>query len=273
MSSSSSPSPSPKVLLNIGGERFETSQATLSKVPRSFFTRLLANPSQVVRDSDGAYFIDRDGRLFSLILSWLRTFNPSAPLQRSTNLLVSYRNGQMDKVCDITGLPYEMYGNGTHRSLVREVEFYGLIPLLFALDPTHPSVTTYNPASSPSRKEELETTIREWEGESNIPDLALLKLYQTSLTQPALSSKAAAEAAAAQEAEQAVSDFDGLGGFALLLEGVKASLMSGNGEVTWAPPAGFDMAKHGDAIAVEVKRRYGLTVLILGTELQLQPIA
>ena len=270
---SSSASPSPKVVLNIGGQRFETSQATLLKVPRSFFSRLLSGAVQVSRDSDGAYFIDREGLLFHHILAWLRAFNPSSPLQKSTNLMVSFRNAQHDKLSDITGLPVETYASRTHRSLVREAEFYGLIPLLFALDPTHPAVAAYNPAASgPSKKEELDRALSQWEGESNVPDVALLKQYQASLAQPEQAAQAAAHSSAAQEAEQAVAEFDELGGFQPLMEAVKASLLSKNAEVSWTPPAGFDIQKHGDAVAEEVKRRYGLSVDILGDQLQLQPI-
>ena len=265
--------PPRKVVLNVGGQRFETSEATLSKVPRSFFTRLLSGAVQVARDDDGAYFIDREGRFFFDILAWLRAFNPSEPLQRSTNLLVSFRNSQYDRVSEITGLPFDVYANAkTNRSMIKEAEFYGLMPLLFALDPTHPSVSSYNPAVQRRSKEDVEKAVRDWEGETNVPDLTILKLFQVSLTAPQLASQADAVAAAAQEAEQAVSDFDELGGFAALLDGAKASLLSKNGEVTWVPPAGFDIHKHGDAIAAEARRRYGLSIDILDNQLQLQPI-
>ena len=270
---SSSASPPAKVVLNIGGERFETSTATLSKVPRSFFSRLLSGAVQLPRDSDGAHFIDRDAHYFPHLLTWMRAFDPSHPLQRSTNLLVSYRNAQHEKLAEITGLPSSLYHPATHRLVVREVEFYGLIPLLFALDPTHPSVAAYNPAAPGGRAEDVERAVRDWDGDTNVPDLSLLKLYQASLANPGQAGKAEAQRTAAQEAEEAVADFEGLGGFAPLMEAVKASLLAKNSEVTWVPPAGFDVAKHGDAIAAEVKRRYGLSVDILGNELQLQPIA
>ena len=271
---SSPASPPPKVVLNIGGERFETTAATLTKVPRSFFPRLLSGAIQLPRDADGAHFIDRDPHCFPHILTWLRAFDPSSPLQRSTNLLVSYRNAQHDKLADITGLPSSLYSHAaTHRAICREVEFYGLIPLLFALDPTHPSVTSYTPAAPSARAEDVDRALREWEGDTNVPDLALLKAYQASLANPGQAGKADAQRTAAQEAEEAVADFEGLGGFAPLMEGVKASLLAKNGEVMWTPPAGFDVEKHGDTLAAEVKRRYGLCVDILGNELQLQPIA
>ena len=277
MTSAASPSVH-KVVLNIGGTRFETSHATLSKVPRSFFTRLLSTtaPAQADSDRDGSplYFIDRDAHLFPHILTWLRAFNPSHPLQKSTNLLVSFRNAQHDKLSDITGLPPELYADKVcHRSLVKEVEFYGLIPLLFALDPTHPAVASYHPAMpSVDTREEVQRAIREWEGESKVPDLSLLRSYQNSLVHPDQSSRVAAVSSAVLTAEQAVSDFDGLGGFSPLLDGVKASLLSKNAEVTWNVPADFDIHKHGDAVAEEVTRRYGLKILILGDQLQLQAI-
>ena len=268
-------SPSAKVVLNVGGERFETSQATLSKVPRSLLARLLSGSVQVSRDSDGAYFIDRDGALFRHILSWLRAFDPSSPLQRSTNLLVSHRNGQYDKLSDITGLPHELYANrATHRALLKEVDFYALTPLLFALDPTLPAVANYQPAERrPASRDELDRAIASWDGDSHVPDIGTLRAYQSALANPGQSSASSAAQSARGEAEQAVSDFDALGGFACLLDGCKASLLVGSAEVTWQPPAGFDIDKHGDAVADELKRRHGLSVDILGAQLQLRPIA
>ena len=271
---SSSSSPLTKVVLNVGGHRFETSAATLSRVPRSYFTRLLSGAVQCSRDADGAYFLDRDGHLFHHILTWLRAYDPASPLQRSTNLLVSFRNEQWDKVCDVTGLPRELYGStATRRAFMREVEHYQLLPLLFALDPTAPAVANYKPGKSePGSREELDRAMAAWEGESNVPDVSVLRAYQAAAADPKKFSSTSAASTAEREAEQAVSDFDELGGFGPLLDGVKASLLSGNGEVTWTPPAGFDIDRHGEAVAAELKRRHGLQVDILGEQLQARPI-
>ncbi|XP_058808966.1 BTB/POZ domain-containing protein KCTD3 isoform X2 [Phymastichus coffea] len=59
--------------LNVGGTRFSTSRQTLSWIPDSFFTALLSNRIASRRDDSGALFIDRDPKIFSVILNYLRT--------------------------------------------------------------------------------------------------------------------------------------------------------------------------------------------------------
>nr|XP_012139190.1 PREDICTED: SH3KBP1-binding protein 1 isoform X1 [Megachile rotundata]XP_012139192.1 PREDICTED: SH3KBP1-binding protein 1 isoform X1 [Megachile rotundata] len=61
------------VHLNVGGTRFSTSKQTLTWVPDSFFTALLSNRIASQRDEIGALFIDRDPKLFCIILNYLRT--------------------------------------------------------------------------------------------------------------------------------------------------------------------------------------------------------
>lgn len=53
--------------------RFSTSWHTLTWVPDTFFTALLSGRIPTVRDENGAIFIDRDPKLFGLILNFLRT--------------------------------------------------------------------------------------------------------------------------------------------------------------------------------------------------------
>ncbi|XP_059053337.1 BTB/POZ domain-containing protein KCTD3 [Achroia grisella] len=61
------------VNLNVGGTRFATSWHTLTWVPDTFFSALLSGRIPTVRDETGAIFIDRDPKLFGLILNFLRT--------------------------------------------------------------------------------------------------------------------------------------------------------------------------------------------------------
>lgn len=66
---------SERVVFNVGGTRFETTKATLANFPEdSYIGKLLnaANESICKPDTDGSYFIDRDSRSFSAILSALR---------------------------------------------------------------------------------------------------------------------------------------------------------------------------------------------------------
>nr|XP_037275193.1 LOW QUALITY PROTEIN: SH3KBP1-binding protein 1-like [Rhipicephalus microplus] len=59
--------------LNVGGTRFATSRQTLTWVPDSFFTSMLSGRISSHRDETGAIFIDRDPKLFSVILNFMRT--------------------------------------------------------------------------------------------------------------------------------------------------------------------------------------------------------
>uniref|UniRef100_A0A182W2V6 BTB/POZ domain-containing protein KCTD3 n=1 Tax=Anopheles minimus TaxID=112268 RepID=A0A182W2V6_9DIPT len=61
------------VHLNVGGTRFSTSRQTLTWVPDTFFTSLLNGRISSLQDESDAIFIDRDPKLFSLVLNYLRT--------------------------------------------------------------------------------------------------------------------------------------------------------------------------------------------------------
>lgn len=61
------------VNLNVGGTQFATSKQTLTWVPDSFFTSMLSGRISTLKDDRGAIFIDRDPRLFSFILNFMRT--------------------------------------------------------------------------------------------------------------------------------------------------------------------------------------------------------
>ncbi|GAB1599862.1 BTB/POZ domain-containing protein KCTD3-like [Argonauta hians] len=98
--------------LNVGGRRFSTSRQTLTWVPDSFFTSLLSGRISSLKDETGAIFIDRDPKLFSAILRFLRTKEISL------------------KHVDISTLRHE-------------AEFYGIMPLIRRLvlceDLDHPT--------------------------------------------------------------------------------------------------------------------------------------
>mmetsp|Transcript_23799 Transcript_23799/g.39142 ORF Transcript_23799/g.39142 Transcript_23799/m.39142 type:complete len:286 (-) Transcript_23799:58-915(-) len=61
-----------KVLLNIGGRMFHTSQHTLTRLSGNFFSSLLSGNFKVVTDADGSIFVDRDGTTFEFVLNYLR---------------------------------------------------------------------------------------------------------------------------------------------------------------------------------------------------------
>ena len=79
-----------KILLNVGGHRFETSRQTLVSVPDSYFASMFSGRFQLTpSEDDGSYFIDRDGTHFRHTLNLLRdpqSFIPSSdftPAQRA----------------------------------------------------------------------------------------------------------------------------------------------------------------------------------------------
>jgi len=59
--------------LNVGGSFFTTTKQTLTAVSNSFLSSLIEGRIPSTRDREGRYFIDRDGRLFSYVLQFLRT--------------------------------------------------------------------------------------------------------------------------------------------------------------------------------------------------------
>jgi hypothetical protein len=61
------------ICLNVGGKRFCTSRQTLTSISDTFFTALLSGRISSLRDSSGAIFVDRDPKLFSIILNYMRT--------------------------------------------------------------------------------------------------------------------------------------------------------------------------------------------------------
>ena len=67
-------------IINVGGAHFETTSATLGKSP--VLARLCA-------DAENIAFVDRDGGLFSYILSYLRTGKLWTPRDESLNQLIA----------------------------------------------------------------------------------------------------------------------------------------------------------------------------------------
>ncbi|XP_061538317.1 BTB/POZ domain-containing protein KCTD14 isoform X3 [Phycodurus eques] len=61
------------VHLNVGGERFCTSVGTLTKFPESKLAEWFSGPPKLPKDSQGHYFLDRDGEHFGAVLEFLRS--------------------------------------------------------------------------------------------------------------------------------------------------------------------------------------------------------
>lgn len=75
------------VKLNVGGTSFMTSESTLTWHGDTFFTSLLNGSLPSLRDESGAYFIDRDPRVFCSVLNYLRTRDVRVESEADLNCL------------------------------------------------------------------------------------------------------------------------------------------------------------------------------------------
>jgi hypothetical protein len=71
-----------RVRLNVGGMKFETTLSTLTRYEETYFSAAFSGRHEVPLDSEGYYFIDRDGTHFGKILNFLRTENMRMPADR-----------------------------------------------------------------------------------------------------------------------------------------------------------------------------------------------
>ncbi|KAI8483159.1 hypothetical protein Bbelb_390410 [Branchiostoma belcheri] len=60
------------VTVNVGGVLYTTTMATLTRYPESRLGGMFLAPQLLQKDSQGNYFIDRDGKVFRYILNFLR---------------------------------------------------------------------------------------------------------------------------------------------------------------------------------------------------------
>ena len=67
------------VTLNVGGQTFTTTTATLTNYPDTMLGAMFSGRHALIQDKNGTYFIDRDGRHFHEILNFLRGSTASTP--------------------------------------------------------------------------------------------------------------------------------------------------------------------------------------------------
>jgi len=107
-----------KVILDIGGERFHTSRATLLKYENCYFSAMLLS-DEFKPDSTGAYFIDRNPRYFAILLDYLRT-NEIEELQSANS-----KGGKIQKEFQFYGIPFPKiikytFSNGQQFAVMRK---------------------------------------------------------------------------------------------------------------------------------------------------------
>ncbi|XP_050088120.1 SH3KBP1-binding protein 1 isoform X2 [Anopheles aquasalis] len=111
------------VHLNVGGSRFSTSRQTLTWVPDTFFTSLLNGRISSLRDETDAIFIDRDPKLFSLILNYLRTKEIDI---RSVDIRVLRHEAEFYNIAPL--IKRLMLCEEMDQSSCGDVLFYGYLP-------------------------------------------------------------------------------------------------------------------------------------------------
>jgi hypothetical protein len=78
------------VILNVGGEKYVTSVDTLTREKDTFFTALFQKQWELERDPhDKSIFIDRNGKIFTYILEYLRTNVVPSNVMKDETLLHS----------------------------------------------------------------------------------------------------------------------------------------------------------------------------------------
>jgi hypothetical protein len=95
-----------KVILDVGGDKYATSVETLTREKNTYFTALFSRQWELERDpKDDSIFIDRDGKLFTHILAYLRTDSVSNDIMTNEplrqNLILEAKYFHLHKLIEI----------------------------------------------------------------------------------------------------------------------------------------------------------------------------
>ena len=82
-----------RVVLNVGGQRFQTTALTLCSSSSSYFTSLFGDTGDALggHSDEDEVFIDRSGAVFTHVLQWLRSASLPAAVQGDAMLLTDLR--------------------------------------------------------------------------------------------------------------------------------------------------------------------------------------
>ena len=84
------------LLLNVGGEIFVTSKATLCQCPQSPLARMVRGEVKQQFDKDGNLFIDHDPKIFGYILKFLRSGSTTVPRSQISDVGILAQNLGID---------------------------------------------------------------------------------------------------------------------------------------------------------------------------------
>jgi len=105
------------IRLNVGGERYTTTRATLTRYPRSMLGAMFSGTLATSVDEHGCFFIDRDGPMFRHVLNFLRSGRLALPsdFRQLDQLAVEADFYQIeDLVKEIARLQTSAGGTGSH---------------------------------------------------------------------------------------------------------------------------------------------------------------
>jgi len=98
--------PKGRILLDVGGSSFATTQETLTKIPDSWLGRMFSGRFEIkVNEDDGHYFIDRDGKYFDYVLKFLR--DPKTKIKIKDKIEME----EFKQEVEYYGLTKAMYGD------------------------------------------------------------------------------------------------------------------------------------------------------------------
>lgn len=105
-----------RVILNVGGKRFETLVETLKKFPNTMLGAMFSSSVAIaVPDENGEYFFDRDPKLFEVVLNFYRHSKIIIPANRSAEMV--------KEELDFFGIGVEDCTDGLGTELKRETDF------------------------------------------------------------------------------------------------------------------------------------------------------
>jgi len=105
-----------RVVLNVGGKRFETLIDTLQKFPDTMLGAMFSprGMSMAVPDESGEYFFDRDPKLFDIVLNFYRHGKIIVPSNRSYEMV--------KEELEFFGISIEEHGEGIDPAIGAELK-------------------------------------------------------------------------------------------------------------------------------------------------------
>jgi len=105
-----------RIVMNVGGKKFETLLETLRKYPNTMLGAMFSSSVAIaVPDENGEYFFDRDPKMFEVILNFYRHGKIIVPANRSAEMV--------KEELDFFGINVEECNEGLGAELKREADF------------------------------------------------------------------------------------------------------------------------------------------------------